>query len=45
MNAITIQKDNENNVFFTSNKDKWHRAFKTLSFIPTIPSVSYTYIF
>lgn len=45
MNAITIQKDNENNVIDFPDKSSWHRAFKTLSFIPIIPSVSYTYIF
>lgn len=44
MNPITIKKDNENNVAF-SDKETWHRAFKTLSFIPIIPSVSYTYSF
>ncbi len=43
MNAITIKKDNENNVI--DRPSGWHRAFKTLSFIPVIPSVSYTYIF
>lgn len=43
MNAITIKKDNENDVI--ERRDGWHRAFKTLSFIPLIPSVSYTYIF
>lgn len=45
MNAITIQKDNENNVIDFPDKSSWHRAFKTLSFIPIIPSISYTYIF
>ena len=45
MNAITIKKDNENNIIDSANKDNWHRAFKTLSFIPIIPSVSYTYSF
>lgn len=45
MNAITIQKDNVNNRVDFPDKSKWHRAFKTLSFIPIIPSVSYTYIF
>lgn len=45
MNAMTIQKDNENNIIDFPNKEGWHRAFKTLSFIPIIPSVSYTYIF
>lgn len=45
MNAITIQKDNENNIIDFPDKSSWHRAFKTLSFIPVIPSVSYTYIF
>lgn len=43
MNAITIRKDNENNVI--DHPAGWHRAFKTLSFIPAIPSVSYTYVF
>lgn len=45
MNAITIQKDNENDIIDFPDKSSWHRAFKTLSFIPIIPSVSYTYIF
>lgn len=45
MNAITIVKDNENNIISAPDKDRWHRAFKTLSFIPIIPSVSYTYSF
>ncbi len=44
MNAITIQKDNFNNRWGQS-LDKWHRAFKTFSLIPIIPSVSYTYHF
>jgi len=45
MNPITIQKDNENNILDNPDKSTWHRAFKSLSFIPIIPSVSYTYIF
>jgi hypothetical protein len=45
MNPITIQKDNENNVIDNPDKTNWHRAFKSLSFIPIIPSISYTYIF
>lgn len=45
MNPITIQKDNENNVIDHPDKSNWHRAFKSLSIIPIIPSVSYTYIF
>lgn len=43
MNPITIKKDNENNVI--DQRANWHRAFKTLSFIPLVPSASYTYIF
>lgn len=45
MNPMTIKKDNINNVLFTHDKENWHRAFKTLSLIPTIPSFSYTYKF
>lgn len=45
MNAITIKKDNINDVFFNPDKENWHRAFKTLSLIPIIPSFSYTYYF
>ncbi len=45
MNAITIRKDHVNDYLFTHDKKNWHRAFRTLSFIPIIPSVSYTYIF
>ena len=45
MNAITIKKDNINDVLFNPDKENWHRAFKTLSFIPIIPSFSYTYYF
>ncbi len=45
MNVLTVKKDNENNVAFTPDKENWHRAFKTLSLIPIIPSVSYTYSF
>lgn len=47
MNAITIQKDNANNIidYTNTNKDNWHRAFKTFSFLPIIPSISYTYMF
>lgn len=45
MNAITIKKDNINDVFFNPDKENWHRTFKTLSLIPIIPSFSYTYYF
>lgn len=45
MNAITIKKDNDNDLLSHPSREGWHRAFKTLSFIPVIPSVSYTYIF
>ena len=45
MNAITIKKDNINDVFFNPDKETWHRTFKTLSLIPIIPSFSYTYYF
>ncbi len=44
MNPITIKKDDVNKIWET-DKDNWHRTFKTLSFIPVIPSVSYTYSF
>lgn len=43
-NAITIKKDDDNGVLFTSASD-WHRAFKAVSIIPIMPSVSYTYEF
>lgn len=45
MNAMTIIKDPLNDYLTIPDKKNWHRAFKTLSFIPIIPSVSYTYIF
>lgn len=46
MNPITVKKDEENNVLdYNGQLDKWHRAFKSLSFIPLIPSASYTYTF
>ncbi len=45
MNAMTIVKDHVNDYIFAPDKKNWHRTFKTLSFIPIIPSVSYTYIF
>ena len=45
MNAMTIIKDHMNDYLTITDKKNWHRAFKTLSFIPIIPSVSYTYIF
>ncbi|MGN0231671.1 MAG: hypothetical protein ACI4A8_05600, partial [Muribaculaceae bacterium] len=46
MNPITVKKDEENNVLdYKGQLDKWHRAFKALSFIPLIPSASYTYTF
>lgn len=44
MNPITIKKDSDNKVVST-DKNSWHRAFKSLSLIPIIPSVSFTYMF
>lgn len=44
MNPITIKKDDVNKIWEARDK-QWNRAFKTFSFIPIIPSVSYTYIF
>ena len=41
MNAITIKKESK----ISYDMRHWQRAFKTLSFIPVIPSVSYTYMF
>ena len=40
MNAITIKKESK----ISYDMRHWQRAFKTLSFIPVIPSVSYTYM-
>ncbi len=48
MNAITIKKDGVNDLYTygpEGSNGNWHRAFKTMSFLPIIPSVSYTYIF
>lgn len=44
MNPITIKKDDINKIW-DAMENQWSRGFKTLSFIPVIPSVSYTYIF
>lgn len=44
MNPITIQKAYPED-YLGLPSDKRHRSFRTLSFIPIIPSVSYTYIF
>lgn len=44
MNPITIKKDDVNKIW-EAKGNQWNRVFKTFSFIPVIPSVSYTYIF
>ena len=44
MNPVTIKKD-DTYKFWEVDKDQWSRSFRTLSFIPIIPSVSYTYIY
>lgn len=45
MNPITVKKDDYNDRHEWTDKENWHRAFKSLSLIPVVPSVSYTYIF
>lgn len=45
MNVLTIKKDNENVAFYPEGDPRKHRVFKTLGFLPIIPSVSYTYTF
>ena len=44
MNPITVQKDYPKE-YFNLPMNQRHKGFRTLSFIPIIPSVSYTYIF
>ncbi|MDR2232507.1 MAG: TonB-dependent receptor, partial [Tannerella sp.] len=45
MNPVTVRKDDVNNLIGLIDRQQWKRAFKTFSFIPIIPFVSYTYIF
>ena len=44
MNPMSIQKDKESNIGLV-DKANWRRQFKTISLIPILPSVSYTYQF
>ncbi len=44
MNPITVQKDYPKE-YLNLPMNQRHKGFRTLSFIPIIPSVSYTYIF
>lgn len=45
MNPMTVVKDNENEYWLLGDRKEWHRAFKTFSLLPLIPSVSYIYSF